>query len=343
MAWEQDGLCLLDQTRLPGVQEERVLHRIDELVRAMQDLTVRGAPALGCAAAYGMVLELPMEGKTQDWIAQLRSNAKRLEAARPTAVNLAVGVRRQFELGLQLAKGDGTPKEWTDALLASAREFHHLDQASCLALGEHALSLLSEGCRILTHCNAGALATGGIGTALAPIHLAHARGMQVHVYADETRPLRQGTRLTAWELARHGVSVDVLPDGAAATLLAQGKVDLIFVGSDRIAANGDVANKIGTYPLAVLAMHHEVPFHVLAPATTVDPCCPDGASIPIEQRAATELYDAHPQPQGVGVFSPAFDVTPADLVGHIVTEHGLFCPHGQGALEWQAYVASLPR
>lgn len=334
-------MSLLDQTRLPSVQEDRLLFKVDDLVSAMRDLTVRGAPALGCAAAYGMVLELSDQGSPVDWLAQLHHNATRLKNARPTAVNLAVGVARQLAFGLRLAAGEGNPQTWTAGLLEHAREFHRQDQASCLGLGEHALALLSEGCNILTHCNAGALATGGIGTALAPIHLAHSRGMALHVYAGETRPLRQGARLTAWELARHGVSVDVLPDGAAATLLAQGKVDLILVGSDRIAANGDVANKIGTYPLAVLARHHDVPFHVLAPATTIDPACPNGASIPIEQRDAAEIYDAHPQPDGVGVYSPAFDVTPADLVTGIVTEHGTFQPHGIGTAAWKAYVDGL--
>lgn len=341
LAWVDGGLSLLDQTRLPTVQENRFLSRVDDLVSAMRDLTVRGAPALGCAAAYGMVLELQPLTERSAWVAQLQRNAKLLRDARPTAVNLAVGVDLQLELGLELAAGDGCPEDWTAQLLQIAREFHRQDQVSCLGLGEHAQSLLREGCRILTHCNAGALATGGIGTALAPIHLAHARGMKLHVYADETRPLRQGARLTAWELARHGVSVDVLPDGAAASLLAQGKVDLILVGSDRIAANGDVANKIGTYPLAVLARHHEVPFYVLAPATTIDRATPDGASIPIEQRDAAEIYDAHPQPEGVGVYSPAFDVTPAGLVTGIVTEHGHFQAHGKGADAWRAYVADL--
>lgn len=338
-----DGaLRLLDQTQLPEVEVYVDLHSIDQVVDAMQRLVVRGAPALGCAAAYAMILELPETASAEHWLQQLEKNAVELAAARPTAVNLAVGVQIQLQLGRNLkASEDGSPAEWTDQLLQAARVFHLADQESCLALSEHAQGLLQEGVSVLTHCNAGALATGGIGTALGPLHLAHSRGVKFHAYADETRPLRQGTRLTAWELARHGISVSALPDSAAATLLAQGKVDMVFVGSDRIAANGDVANKLGTYPLAVMAKRHGVPFYVLAPGTTIDANCPSGQEIPIEQRDAAELYDAAAQPQGVNVFNPAFDVTPAELVNAIITERGIFEPHGPHRELWLDYVATL--
>lgn len=336
------GLRLLDQTLLPEVEEYVDLHTIAEVVDAMKRLVVRGAPALGCAAAYAMVLELPITDDAEIWLTQLKKNARELETARPTAVNLGVGVRLQLQMGHGLmASGQGDPVTWTEQLVQIAQAFHFADQESCVALSEHAQGLLFDGVSVLTHCNAGALATGGIGTALGPLHLAHSRGVRLKVYADETRPLRQGTRLTAWELARHGIAVDVLPDSAAASLLASGKIDLVFVGADRIAANGDVANKLGTYPLAVLAQRHGIPFYVLAPGNTIDPTCLDGAQIPIEQRSDEELYDADPQPKGVGVFNPAFDVTPAELVSGIITEQGLFQPHGAHQSLWLEYVESL--
>ena len=216
----------------------------------------------------------------------------------------------------------GTPTDWTEALLAAARAYHDEDRALCQAIGEHGQALLHDGAGVLTHCNAGALATGGLGTALAPLHLAASRGLRLRAFADETRPLRQGARLTAWELVRSGIPVEVLCDGAAASLLASGVIDLVIVGSDRIAANGDVANKIGTYGLALAARAHEVPFWVAAPSTTFDPDCPDGASIPIEQRDAAEVLGIDGAP-GAGAWNPAFDVTPAGLVSGWLTERGL--------------------
>ena len=318
-----------------------VLRTIPEVVDALQRLMVRGAPAIGCAAAYAMVLELERRDTADAWMLQVERNGQLLKDARPTAVNLAVGVDHILRQARKVSREGGHPRDWTRSLLAEAHAFHAADEASCLALSEHAQSLLHDGARILTHCNAGALATGGIGTALGPIHLAASRGKRLKVYSDETRPLRQGARISAWEMARHGIEVAVLPDSAAATLLRDGKIDRIFVGSDRIAANGDVANKIGTYPLAVLADRHGVPFHVLAPATTIDPRCPDGASIPIEQRHAEEIYDRETRPQGVEVYNPAFDVTPKELVRSIITEAGSFTAHGDGRDHWETYVGGL--
>ena len=320
-----------------------VLRTIPDVVNALQRLVVRGAPAIGCAAAYAMVLELERRDTAEAWMRQLELNGKLLKDARPTAVNLAVGVDFMLGHAKRIAReGAGAhPREWTHLLLAQAFAFHAADEASCLGLSEHAQPLLHDGARILTHCNAGALATGGIGTALGPIHLAASRGMDLKVYANETRPLRQGARISAWEMTRHGIEVAVLPDSAAATLLRDGKVDRIFVGSDRIASNGDVANKVGTYPLAVMADRHGVPFHVLAPATTIDPRCPDGASIPIEQRAAQEIYDREAAPEGAQVYNPAFDVTPKELVHSIITEAGSFCAWGEGRAAWEGYVAGL--
>lgn len=332
---------LLEQTLLPAQEEYVVLRTIPEVVDALQRLVVRGAPAIGCTAAYAMVLELERRDTAEAWMRQLELNGKLLKDARPTAVNLAVGVDFMLKHAKEVSREGGHPRDWTRVLLAHAHAFHAADEASCLALSEHAQPLLHDGSRILTHCNAGALATGGIGTALGPIHLAASRGKRLKVYSDETRPLRQGARISAWEMARHGIEVAVLPDSAAATLLRDGKVDRIFVGSDRIAANGDVANKIGTYPLAVMAERHGVPFHVLAPATTIDPRCPDGASIPIEQRHADEIYDRERRPQGVDVYNPAFDVTPKELVHSIITEAGSFCAWGEGQTTWENYVAGL--
>jgi|FLOH01.1.fsa_nt_gi methylthioribose-1-phosphate isomerase len=346
LRWAEGSLLLLDQTRLPRIQIEMHLHTVAELVDAIQRLCVRGAPALGCAAAYGMVLGVLDAKQPSEWLTQLRASGALIAAARPTAVNLAVGVAQMLAVGEQLAAAtdadaDADVDVWTALLLDAAIAFHDADADACLAIAENALPLVPDGSTVLTHCNAGALATGGLGTALAPLHLGHARGLRYHVFADETRPLRQGARLTAWELARHGIEVSVLADAAAATLLASGKIDLILVGADRIAANGDVANKIGTFPLAVLAERFHIPFYVLAPATTIDPQCAGGAAIPIEQRDAEELYGEDGARTGVGVFNPAFDMTPAGLVTHIITEHGIYQAHGAGQSAWQAYVNSL--
>jgi methylthioribose-1-phosphate isomerase len=345
LRWADGNLLLLDQTKLPHVEKEMVIESIGPLVDAIQRLCVRGAPALGCAGAYGMVLGVVDSTTAEEWLETLHKSAAILSAARPTAVNLVVGVNHIRQLGEELfaatTVADFDVDLATAKLLDEAVAFHETDAASCLAIAENTLPLLADGSRILTHCNAGALATGGLGTALAPIHLGHSRGLKFQVFADETRPLRQGARLTAWELARHGVPVSVLPDSAAASLLASGGVDFVIVGSDRIAANGDVANKIGTFPLAVMAARFGVPLLVLAPGTTIDPHCPSGADIPIEQRSAEEILGEDGAREGVAVYNPAFDVTPADLVQHIITDHGVFQAHGEGRDAWKEYVAGL--
>lgn len=347
LRWADGKLLLLDQTKLPQIQEEMEFETIPPLVDAIQRLCVRGAPALGCAGAYGMVLGvLDAEGREQ-WSAALKESASLLSAARPTAVNLVVGVQHILNFGEGLLAAAAAASDKFDVDLATAKlldqaiAFHEADTASCLAIAENCLPLLHDGARVLTHCNAGALATGGLGTALAPLHLGASRGVNFQVYADETRPLRQGARLTAWEMARNGVPVTVLPDSAAASLLASGGVDFVIVGSDRIAANGDVCNKIGTFPLAVMAARFNVPVLVLAPATTIDPFCPSGAEIPIEQRAAEEIFGEDGAREGVEVYNPAFDVTPSSLVQHIITDHGVFQAHGKGCEAWQSYVAGL--
>ncbi|MEM8883263.1 MAG: S-methyl-5-thioribose-1-phosphate isomerase [Planctomycetota bacterium] len=316
LRWEDDALVLLDQTLLPN--EERWIRLTDpaSVIEAIQSLRVRGAPAIGCAGAYALVLAA---GTADD----VRLAAPAIAAARPTAVNLAWAVRRALA-----ALDDADPR---GSLLAEAHRIRDEDEASCRAIGRHGAALLPSRSRVLTHCNAGSLATAGYGTALGVIYAAVEEGKQVAVFADETRPLLQGARLTAWELQRAGIDVTVQADSAAGLLLGSGQVDAVVVGSDRIAANGDVANKIGTYPLAVLARRHGVPFYVAAPRSTIDPDCPSGEQIPIEQRAASEViegFGVNTAPAGTSVHAPAFDVTPAELVDAIVTEVGLVRPVG---------------
>jgi methylthioribose-1-phosphate isomerase len=333
---------LLDQTRLPGETVELEVRSLDAMVGAIQCLAVRGAPALGVAGAYGLVLGLQAlaPAPAPELLARVRAAAKTLAEARPTAVNLPGAVERSVRRAeRELAAGRDV-----EALLAALLdEAHALDAAECAAcerMGEFGAALLSDGMGVLTHCNAGALATVGIGTALAPLYVAARQKKRLRVFADETRPLFQGARLTAWELARGGLDVTVLVDGAAGQVFQRGWVQAVFVGADRIAMNGDVANKIGTYPVAVLARRHGVPFYVVAPLSTVDPRCPDGASIPIEERAAREV--THPLgvaavPAGVRAFNPAFDVTPAELVSALITERGVV--HAPNAERLRALLA----
>ena len=325
--WTPDGrgVRIVDQTRLPGALVERDLRTLDEVREAIATLQVRGAPAIGIAGAMGLVASLAAhlddDAGTFRW--RLAAHAERIAATRPTAVNLRWAVAR---LERRAAAHPGPNATLLDALHDEATAILDEDRAMCRRIGEHALPLLPDGARVLTHCNAGALATGGIGTALAPVYLAAEAGRRVEVFADETRPLLQGSRLTAWELSQAGIPVTVLGDGMAASLMASGQVDLCIVGADRIAANGDVANKIGTYALAIAARHHGIPFYVAAPASTLDPATATGRDIPIEQRGETELTTVlgNPvAPAGVAVYNPAFDVTPAELVTAIVTDRGV--------------------
>jgi methylthioribose-1-phosphate isomerase len=326
--WADDGtgVRIVDQTRLPGEHVERELRTVDEVCEAIATLRVRGAPAIGIAGAMGLVAALAVHATEPEatfrW--RLASYAERIAGTRPTAVNLPWALRR-MRRAADATHGDATAV--LERLRAEASAILEEDRTMCRRIGEHGLALIPGGARVLTHCNAGALATGGIGTALAPLYLAHEAGRRVEALVDETRPLLQGSRLTAWELARAGIPVTVLADSMAASLMAAGGVDLCIVGADRIAANGDVANKIGTYPLAIAARHHSIPFYVAAPSTTLDPHTPTGAAIPIEQRAANEVvapFGPRLAPDGVEVYNPAFDVTPAALVTAIVTDAGVF-------------------
>lgn len=319
IAWSSDGraLQILDQTALPERQIVRELVNIEQIIDAIRTLQVRGAPAIGVAAAMGLVVALESESRGNgDTARQLLSDfATRLVSARPTAVNLSWAINRMSSAANRF--GDD---ELLQGLRLEAQSIFEEDVAMCSRIGKVGLPLVPDGARILTHCNAGALATAGIGTALAPIYLAHESGRSVQVFADETRPLRQGARLTAWELQRAGIKVTVLPDGAAASLLCDEKIDLVIVGADRVAVNGDVANKIGTYPLALVARAHNVPFYVALPWNTIDFHTASGRDIVIEQRSADELQ---PLPSGVAVYNPAFDVTPAKLVTAYITDRGL--------------------
>jgi len=328
--WEGDARTgrarLLDQTRLPVEEVWIEVASLDAMADAIRRLAVRGAPALGVAGAYGLVLGLQgeLQRSPAGFLDAVRAAAARLAAARPTAVNLPAALERSV---LRAEREAGkSPAAVLAALLEEARALEAAEHAACEEMGAHGAALLADGMAVITHCNAGALATVGIGTGLAPIYVAARQGKRLRIFSDETRPLLQGARLTAWELARAGLDVTVMIDGAAGHLLQRGGIGAVLVGADRIARNGDVANKIGTYPLAVLARRHGVPFYVIAPLTTFDPRCASGAAIPIEERPASEV--THPlgataAPPGVGAFNPAFDVTPAELVTAIVTERGV--------------------
>lgn len=338
LSWNGDleGHCdLLEQTLLPEREERLAVHTVEDMVDAIRRLAVRGAPAIGIAGAYGLVLALrghvgDDQDDPEDIVGRVREAAAVLARARPTAVNLFWGLDRVVARAEREHASGASARAIAEAVLEEARAIHAEDSAQCLRMGELGAELLGDDTTVLTHCNAGALATGGIGTALAPLYVAAEGGRTVRVFADETRPLLQGARLTAWELQRAGIDVTLLVDGAMPGAFASGKIDAVFVGSDRIARNGDVCNKVGTYGVAVLARRHGVPFYVVAPLSTFDPKAESGADIPIEERAAGEVaaFGAAPTaPEGVSVWNPAFDVTPAELVTAIVTEVGVIrCP-----------------
>jgi methylthioribose-1-phosphate isomerase len=331
--WTGDAVKLIDQTRLPGELTFRHCRTIDQLDEAIRVLAVRGAPAIGVAAAYGLVLSWHLGLAAGEALPALRERLDRdqrqLAATRPTAVNLFWALRRMRAAADAVLVEGASAADVAAKLLAEAQAIHQEDVAMGRALGRAGQALLPRAGAVLTHCNAGGLATGGYGTALGVIYAAWEAGKRIQVYADETRPLLQGARLTAWELRSQGIPVTVLPDTAAATLLRQGRVDAVITGADRIAANGDAANKIGTYPLAVLARRHGVPFYVAAPSSTVDPATARGELIEIEQRDPAEVHGWGAQrltPEGVDAFNPAFDVTPAGLISAIITEQGVLRP-----------------
>ncbi|HIT50722.1 MAG TPA: S-methyl-5-thioribose-1-phosphate isomerase [Candidatus Aveggerthella excrementigallinarum] len=324
---------LVEQRALPARLEFWGVRSLDELIEAIQCLAVRGAPALGLAGAYGVCLAGVIalrdacsggEAAASSLVAALEPQARRLAAARPTAVNLVWGVRQVMKVLRTASHRGDTARAALRAAIARAEGLAREDEEANRAIGAHGAALLPQGARVLTHCNAGSLACGFYGTALGVVYAAFEQGKLAHVYADETRPVGQGARLTMWELSRAGVPCTLQCDNMAASLMAAGQVDAVVVGADRIAANGDVANKVGTYPLAIAAAYHGVPFYVAAPTSTIDASLADGAGIPIEHRDAREVIDV--DGFAPDVFNPAFDVTPAALIAGVVTERGVFQP-----------------
>jgi len=325
-----DGhLRLIDQTRLPVECVEIDCRDVEELWESIRSLRVRGAPAIGIAAAYGVCLgvQTALDADEETFFERLRAAADRLASSRPTAVNLFWALERMRRAAERLR--GRPPRGIAAALLAEAHAIHAEDQTMCRAIGRHGAALLQDGDGVLTHCNAGGLATSDYGTALAVVYAAAAEGKRLHVFADETRPLLQGARLTAWELRERGIDVTVICDNMAAQVMREGRVQAVVVGADRIAANGDAANKIGTYGLAVLAGAHGVPFYVAAPSSTFDLSIASGGAIPIEQRDPREIthgFGRQTVPDGVAVYNPAFDVTPAGRISAIVCERGVIRP-----------------
>ena len=317
-----DGhLRLLDQTRLPAETVYLDCRDVESVREAIVRLSVRGAPAIGIAAAYGCVIA--RRDEERGVAGGFDGGCERLASSRPTAVNLTWAIERMRRV---------VPPD-SETLLKLARQIHAEDAAMCRKIGEHALPLIDalpvNARGVLTHCNAGALATGGVGTATAAMYLGAERGLPFTVYADETRPLLQGARLTAFELAAAGIDVTLICDVMAGQVLREGRIGMVITGADRIARNGDTANKIGTYPLAVLARHHGIPFYVAAPSSTFDLTLDTGDAIPIEERAAEEIthgFGKPTAPDGVSTYSPAFDVTPAALITAVVTEKGIIRP-----------------
>jgi len=324
------GVRLIDQRKLPLVETYLELETPEEVAQAITDMVVRGAPAIGITAAFGLALAAQgAAGHPAGFDGEMSRVFKLMEAARPTAVNLAWAVRRMRARAGKVRSGGGDTAAIVAALETEAQAIHDEDLESCKAIGANGAGLVPATATILTHCNAGGLATAGYGTALGVIRAAAEAGKKVHVLADETRPFLQGARLTAWELLADGIETTLIADNMAGSLMHKGEVDLVVVGSDRIAANGDVANKIGTYSVAVLARENNVPFFVAAPMSTVDFDCPSGDQIPIEERDSrevTEVFGTRVAPEGVGVRNPAFDVTPARYVDAIVTEVGVARP-----------------
>ncbi len=330
ISWRDDRLFIIDQTLLPVEYREIELSTVEQTWEAIRSLRVRGAPAIGVCAAFGVVVGLaeadPATGEAAKSAAQ--GAADRLATSRPTAVNLFWALDR-MRARIDRLNGAETVASVHKALAAEALKIYEEDRQMCRNIGDSGAGLVPEGGGVLTHCNAGGLATSDYGTALALLFRAHEQGKRFQVFADETRPLLQGARLTAWELQKAGIDVTVICDNMAAQVMREGRIQMVVVGADRIAANGDAANKIGTYSVAVLAKAHNIPFYVAAPSSTFDLSIATGAEIPIEQRSRDEIASGFGRvtvPEGVKVYNPAFDVTPASLITGIVTELGVLRP-----------------
>lgn len=329
LSWKNGRLKLIDQTRLPEKLIYEWCDTIEDVWHAIKQLKVRGAPAIGVAAGYGVLVALRgyKPKNSRALIKKVDASVDYLASARPTAVNLTWALKRMQDVAHEMK--EHSPRQVLSALKKEAIAIHDEDRKLCESLGTHGAKLIPSGSTVLTHCNAGALATGGMGTALAGIFVAYARDKKVSVIADETRPLLQGARLTTWELMKAGIPVTLICDNMAAQVMREGKVDLVITGADRIATNGDVANKIGTYGVAVLAKAHGIPFYVAAPSSTFDLNLRTGAEIPIEQRdpvEVTEGFGKRTAPKRVSVYNPAFDVTPARFIKALITEKGIIRP-----------------
>jgi len=323
--WTSDGILVLDQSALPAKMQFILLRTLDDVHSAIKTLTVRGAPLLGVVGGYGAVIaSVEMLSSKGDYLKGLKKKLSYLRSVRPTAVNLAWAKDRVFSVAIN--NKNLAPLEIHKLLLQEAMRIEKEDEEMCEKIGEYGETLISDGATVLTHCNAGALATAGIGTALAPVYKAIEKGKNVRVYANETRPILQGARLTVWELIQSGVETTLICDNTGASLMKKGKIDLILVGADRVARNGDVANKIGTYQLAVQARYHLVPFYVACPVSTIDRNIKSGDDIPIEERSSDEITEGMGRriaPYGTRVYNPAFDITPNRLVDAIITNMGI--------------------
>ncbi len=329
LTWQDGRLFIIDQTLLPEECVNIPLETVESVWEAIKSLRVRGAPAIGICAAYGVVV-----GLKERWPASVSEARRAAEASieylgtsRPTAVNLFWALKRMR--GAMNAEDFKSVEDIVRVLEAEAIAIHEEDRRLCRAIGAHGADLIRDGDGVLTHCNAGGLATADYGTALAVMFTAHEQGRRFRVFADETRPLLQGARLTAWELAQRQVPVTLICDSMAAQVMREGRIQLVITGADRIAANGDTANKIGTYGVATLARAHGIPFYIAAPTSTIDTALDDGSQIPIEQRDAREIthgFNRQTAPDGIDVYNPAFDVTPAELIAGIITEWGILRP-----------------
>jgi methylthioribose-1-phosphate isomerase len=329
--WQGDVIVMVDQRKLPGQEIYIRCRTAQEVARAIRTMVIRGAPAIGVSAAMGIALGMRRSTAkgVKQFAVEFQKICDMMAATRPTAVNLFWAIDRMKHVFAEAAQAGQSTEEIADRLEKEARSIHDEDVASCRTMGAFGAEVVPDGARVLTHCNAGALATAGYGSALGVIRAAVERGKRIAVFADETRPFLQGARLTAWELVREGINTTVITESMAGPLMRAGEIDLVVVGADRIAANGDTANKIGTYTVAVLAREHKVPFYVAAPLSTIDLSTPDGDQIPIEERdrrEITHLGSSQLIPEGAQIRNPAFDVTPHRYISGIITEKGIFGP-----------------
>jgi len=328
ITWENDTLFFLDQTRLPAdlLQEEQ--KSAEQVWDSIKRLKVRGAPAIGIAGAYGLVVGLKnqVDLNPEDFLLKAAELADYLNSSRPTAVNLSWGLKRMIAKAQKAAEENSDTVHIFETMKEEAILIHEEDKKLCHSIGENGLSLIKEGMGVLTHCNAGSLATSELGTATSPMYLAHEKGIQFSVYADETRPLLQGARLTSWELQQAGVDVTLISDNMAASMMNEGLIDIVIVGTDRVAANGDVANKIGTLGVAIMASYFNIPLYVACPFSTIDMATSTGSEIEIEERSPEEITsfgERRTGPEGIKVRNPAFDITPHNLVTGLITEKGI--------------------